>query len=305
MTMKKLILLFLPVLLAYGRLWAQMPNDGLLMPAKNWCTMLQASDSRWSEYWEGRELRSNDNLGTFINQSVMLMSNYGINDNLNVMVALPWVRTEASASYLSGQQGIQDLSLWLKWQFLKRKFGNHTLSLQTTGGVSSPLTNYPADFQPFSIGMHSRTASLRAIVHFSLANGLYATAQGGHSWRAKVEIDREAYLYDNELVYDNQALVPNVVDATFRLGYLSKKIQAEAWFDYNSCLSGDDIRYNDMPLLTNYMQRSAAGLMLKYWMGPFAVSVGGNQVLAGRNMGKARTLQAAIFYQFKLKNTKN
>jgi hypothetical protein len=166
------------------------------------------------------------------------------------------------------------------------------------------LSNYPADFQPFSIGMQSRTASLRAIAHYSLGNGLYATAQGGHTWRAAVTIDREAYLYNNELIYDNKVLVPNVFDATFRIGFLNKKIQAELWAERNTCLSGDDIRYNDMPMLTNNMQRSAVGGMVKYWMGPFAVSLGGSQVLAGRNMGKARTLQAAVFYQFELPQNK-
>ena len=297
---KKHNYVFTALLLAFPMLLkAQMPNDGLMMSKHDLCTVLQYSDSRWDHYWQGETFRSNSNLGTVSNQNVMLMSAYGITDRINLLFALPWVRTDASDSYLSGQSGIQDLSLWLKWKALQWRFGKNELSLQTTGGVSSPLTNYPADFLPLSIGFHARTASLRAIAHYYTGFGLYATVQAGHTWRSNVELDRDSYLYHNDQVESNKAITPNVFDATFRLGFLKPKFQAEVWADRMTGLSGDDIRYNDAPGLTNKMQAYSAGIWGKFWFTKkIAVSAGIAQVLDGRNVGKSQTWNAGIFYLF-------
>ena len=97
---------------------AQTPNDGIMMPERNWCNMLQYSNSSWDEYWEGPTRRSNANIGTITTQSVMLMTNYGISDRLNVLAGVPYVWTASDVSYLDGQSGVQDLSVWLKYQVL-------------------------------------------------------------------------------------------------------------------------------------------------------------------------------------------
>jgi hypothetical protein len=293
------------LLLLPGFMAAQMPNDGLMMARKELCTVLQYSNSQWSEYWEGTLLRSNSNLGNVSNQNLMLMSAYGITDKVNALVALPWIRTNADASYLSGQSGIQDLSLWLKWQALTQKLGKGELRLQTTGGLSAPLTNYPADFMPLSIGLHSKTASLRAILHYAAGNDLYATAQAGHTWRSNVAVDRDSYIYNGELFYTDEAVVPNFLDATFRFGILKPKFQAEILLDHGTGLTGDDIRYNDAPFLTNKMQATSAGVWGKYWFGKLAVSAGVSQVLAGRNAGKSTAWNAGVFYLLKLGGAKS
>ncbi len=276
---------------------AQAPNDGLLMSKGELCNLLQWTDSRWDEYWEGQNLRSNSNLGTVTNQNAMLMSAYGITDRLNVLFALPWVRTDASASYLSGQTGIQDMSLWVKWQPLKWTLGKNELSIQTTGGVSSPLTNYAPDFQPLSIGFHAQTASLRGIVHFYTGFGGYVTAQAGHTWRSNVKLDRDSYLLHNDQIESDEAITPNWFDGMLRLGVLKTKFQAEVWGGYMTGTSGDDIRYNDAPALTNKMQAMQAGIWGKYWFTPkLALSAGYSQVLDGRNVGKSTAWNAGVFY---------
>jgi hypothetical protein len=42
------------------------------------------------------------------------MGSYGVTDDLNVVVLLPFVWTHASQGVLSSQQGLQDLTLGLK-----------------------------------------------------------------------------------------------------------------------------------------------------------------------------------------------
>lgn len=280
---------------------AQSPTDGLLMQKRQWCNVLQYTNSSWSEYWEGTNKRSNLNLGTVTNQSVLLMSAYGITNKLNVMAALPWIRTGSSASYLQGQSGIQDFALWLKWQAYEIKMGSSALKFQTTGGVSVPASQYQTDFLPFSIGLKCKMASLRGIVHFTTAKGWYATAQAGHSWRSDVKIDRDAYIYNNQLIYGNRVPTPNFFDATLRLGILRPKFQAELWAERGACLSGDDIRYNEGPMLTNKMQATSTGAWAKYWITrQFAVSAGGAYVLQGRNVGQSTAINGGIFYMFTL-----
>jgi hypothetical protein len=293
--LKGIFLLF-PALLA-----AQSPTDGLMMPKRNWCTLLQYSHSAWDEYWEGSLKRSNQNLGTVSTQSLMLMSNYGISDRLNVLVGLPYIWTDASASYLDGQSGLQDLSLWLKYQAWQHVFSaGHSLKFQVTGGLSAPVSDYVPDFLPLSIGLRARTASLRGIAHFSLRNGLYATAQGGHSWRSNIRVDRDAFLFHNSLIYSNEVPVPNLLDASARIGFLNKTIQAELWCEYFGGLSGDDIRYNDAPFPSNKMQAASAGIFAKYYWRKLALSLSASRVLQGRNVGQSSTYNAGFFYFFTL-----
>ena len=303
--MKKVFTLTLCCWAVLVALHAQSPTDGLMMKRRQFCTLLQYSNSSWEEYWEGPTKRSNSNLGTFTAQNVMLMSNYGITDRLNIMAALPYVWT-TSDSYLRGQRGLQDLSLWLKYQLWSRKWsGGSEFKLHLTGGASTPVSNYAPDFLPLSIGLHSPTASLRSVINFTHRTGIYATAQAGHTWRSNINSDRDSYLFNNELIYSDEMPVPNVFDATMRLGYIRHRIQAELWYDYFTGLSGDDIRYNEMPQPTVNMQAASAGLYAKYFLvaDRFAIQASAGQVLSGRNVGKGLTYTGGLSYLFALKST--
>jgi Putative MetA-pathway of phenol degradation len=283
---------------------AQSPTDGLMMPGGDLCNLLQYTHNSFHHYWEGELKRDNPNIGTISNQNVMLMCNYGITSKLNAMVALPYIRT-GSDSYLTDQKGIQDLSLWLKWQPWQYRLGKGEFKVQTTGGVSTPLTNYVADFLPLSIGMQSRAASLRAILNYTMDMGLYITTQGGHTWRSDVTLDRNSFMLGNEVIYSDQAPVPNVFDYTVRLGMIRQKWQAELWLDSFTGLSGDNIRYNEMPQLTNKMRAISAGIMGKYYFGPLAIQASAAKVLSGRNVGESTMVSGGIFYIFHLKKAKS
>jgi hypothetical protein len=298
--MRITLLFYLFIAVFCSSVKAQTPNDGLMMARHNWCSMLQYSHSSWNEYWEGTDRRVNANIGTVSTQSVMLMTNYGISDRLNVLAAVPYIRTDSDVSYLNGQSGVQDLSVWVKFQPLEHYFSTSVFRLQVTGGLSTPVSKYVPDFQPFSIGLQSKTASLRAILHYKMDKGWYATAQAGHTWRSNAICDRDAFLYHNELIYSNEAPVPNMVDATGRLGFITDKIQAEVNYEYFTGLTGDDIRYNDAPFVTNKMQASSVGAFVKYHFGPLALQAGASQVFSGRNVGRSTTYSGAVFYIFQL-----
>lgn len=278
--------------------WAQTPNDALMMPKQQLCVLGQYTHSSWDQYWQGETKRSNANIGTFTNQSALLMGAYGITDRLNALIGLPYIWT-GSDSYLQGEHNIQDLSVFLKYQLWNKTALGGQFKILITGGASTPVSHYVADFLPFSIGIQSKTASLRGILNYTANMGLYVTAQSGHTWRANADIDRDAYLFDNKLYYGSTVPVPNVFDGSLRLGYIRNRIQTEFWMEHSTGLSGDDIRYNDAPFPSNKMQWTAVGWFGKYFLTErFALQVSYSQVLNGRNVGQSTTLAGGATYIF-------
>lgn len=284
-------------LLLCGKISAQSPSDGLMMPQGQLCILGQYSNSNWENYWEGETKRSNLNLGSLSTQSAMLMANYGICKELNVMVGLPYVWTDASVSYIAGQKGIQDLSVFVKYQAFEVEGLKGMFKLQGTGGLSAPVNNYTPDLLPFSIGLHSKTASLRAIFNYTANFGLYVTAQGGHTWRGTTKLDRDAYILDNEVIYSDIMPVPNVFDYSARLGFIKPRFQAEVWYDAFTGLSGDDIRYNEAPQASNKMAASQVGVFAKYFvLKRLGILATVSQVLSGRNVGESLTWTVGATY---------
>ncbi|MFN0037465.1 MAG: hypothetical protein ACKVUS_20585 [Saprospiraceae bacterium] len=280
-----------------GTAFGQSPNDGLMMPQGQLCILGQYSNSEWEDYWQGETKRSNLNLGTVTTQSAMLMANYGITKNLNAMIGVPYIWTDASVSYLQGESGLQDLSVFLKYQALEMAAAGGKFKVQATGGLSTPVSNYTGDFLPFSIGLHSKTASLRAILNYTADFGGYVTAQAGHTWRDHAHSDRDSYLFDNELIYSDEMPVPNVFDYSARLGFIKPRFQAEVWYDSFTGLSGDDIRYNEGPQATNKMAAGQAGVFAKYFViKRLGIQASVSQVLSGRNVGKALTWTVGATY---------
>ncbi len=279
---------------------AQTPTDGLMMGKQNICTALMYSRTSWDQYWEGTKFRSNPNLGTVSNQTLTFMGAYGISERLNVIVALPYMRTNASASYMDGQRGLQDFSAWLKYRILKQEIGFGTLRTFVTAGVSVPTHNYNPDYLPLSLGLHSKTASARLVVDFLTKPGFYVTVQAGYTHRSNISIDRDSYLSDNKLYYTNEVQVPDMADGNVRIGFRNNRFQTDIYLERMAALSGDDIRYNDMPFPTNAMKSTTVGWYGRYNIQQVSIIGGLNQVLDGRNVGKSSGFMVGVLYAFRV-----
>src|SRR4051812_28774690 len=136
---------------------AQTDADAIMMYKNNFCSGVVYQRGSWDHYWEGTYKRDNANLGTVTTQMLGVMGNYGISNKLNVLFSLPYVKTKASAGQMHGMEGVQDLSLWVKWLPLQKELGKGTLSVFALGGYALPASNYVADFLPMSIGLHTNT----------------------------------------------------------------------------------------------------------------------------------------------------
>lgn len=277
---------------------AQMPHDAIYMGKNSVCTAVMYGHSSWNQYWESTLKRENLNISTHTTRSVMIMPAIGISNRVNVILSLPYVWTSTSAGNLMGQHGIQDVSAWLKVKAIKAG----GFSLNAIVGGSIPLDNYVASFMPMSIGMQCRTFTGRLLANYrEPKTGLYLTAHGSYGWRSNSSIDQDAYQANDRVYNTNQVQVPNTYDTAVRLGVLRKGWQTEVWAERVACLSGDNIRRNDMPFLTNNMQATSVGWYGKVQPRNIGVNARVGYVVDGLNVGQSTSYMVGVLYQINFK----
>lgn len=295
--MKKFFSILILCLVIKDSVTAQTDMDAIMMSKNNFCTGLMYQHGSWNNYWEGTLKRDNLNLGTVSNNMYAVMGNYGISGKLNLLFGLPYVNTKASAGTLHSINGLQDLSLWVKWMPYEKSVGPGTLSLYGIGGLSFPASNYVADYLPLSIGLKSTNLSLRGMVDYQIGS-LFATLSGTFVMRSNVTIDRTAY-YTDQLILSNDVDMPNVASANFRIGYRSSLGIAELVLNQSNTLGGFDITRNNMPFPSNQMNSTTAGIALKYNVSAvegLSLIGGANFTLTGRNVGQTNSFNGGLFY---------
>jgi hypothetical protein len=276
---------------------AQTDMDGLMMEKNLFCAGATYGTSTWKNYWEGTLKRENLNLGNVKNNTLMVMGNYGISDKLNVIFGIPYITSKASAGQLKGQQGIQDVSLFVKWVAYQKQLKKGTIKLITIGGVSTPVTNYTPDLLPLSIGQHCKNAIGKVMLDYQIGNW-FATTSAGYFYKSNVKLDRSTY-YTTEIHYTNIVEMPNVINLNVRGGYRSETWIVEAFANTNNCVKGFDITRNNMPFISNKMKATTVGLHVKYdtdFVNGLSFVADGMATVAGRNVGQTSGFSAGVFY---------
>lgn len=287
--------LFLPICL-----FSQTETDGLFMAKNNFCGGLVAGFSQWNQYWEGSNLRINENIGTVSSKSLMMMGNYGINTKTNAIFTLPYIQNQASAGTLIGQQGIQDLNIYLKRELVAKNYQGWLSSLNGVVGVGLPMVNYVADYLPLSIGMKSQTATARLMLDVQKKQFFFTASVFGMA-RRNIQIDRDAY-YTTKMIYSNTVQMPTINGYNIRTGWRKDPDHyIEFVLDGMNTVGGFDIRRNDMPFPSNNMDAVRLGLNIKWGIprvnGLGVIAMAG-QTIAGRNVGMSQNAAAGFVYQF-------
>lgn len=297
-------LLFLSFISFSATVHAQTDFDAIMMTKNNLCSGVMYSRSTWADYWEGTHKRSNANLGRVSTNMYSVMANYGITDKLNVIAGLPYVTTKASAGQLHPMQGLQDLSLWVKWEALTKGWGKGDFSVYAIGGYSLPASGYAADFLPLSLGLRSKNLSLRGMVDYQLGNW-FATASATYVRRSNVTIDKPAY-YTTEMHYTNEVKMPDAAQFNFRAGLRNGVWIAELTASNWTTLGGFDISKNNMPFPSNKMNMTSIGARFKYeptWLKGLSFIGGTDYTVAGRNVGQSTSFNGGLFYVVNLKKS--
>ena len=285
--------------------YSQNDLDGIMMGKNLYCLGGMVAHNQWKEYWEGTNLRVNENLGNVRTTMVGPMGSLGITKNLNILFALPYVQTKATAGQLKGFRGMQDLNVWAKYRLIKRKKSNQGLSIFAIGGVSTPTQNYVKDYLPLSIGLGSTNLIIRGMIDYQF-KGLFATASSSFIHRSNIEIDRHVY-YTDRMIYSNRVQMPNVIQNNYRMGFRNKEVVLEMIVDQWITQGGFDITKNNMPFPSNPMNQTRVGFNGKYepqkWKG-LSLTAAFYQTREGRNVGKSTAFQAGLFYILNVNKTK-
>lgn len=206
---------------------------------------------------------------------------------------------------MAGVQGFQDLNVGIKATAFDKQFTNDRLTVFVVGAYATPLTNYLADYQPYSLGMGTTEVSGRVIAQYETADGLYVRSSLAYLWRGYTEAERDFYFADGVAYYTPWMDVPNAWNHQTAIGMwlLDKSLRVEGTYTTLRCLTGDDIRKQNSPQPTNKVEVDQIGFFAQYYL----QSVKGLGVLGyynlmtdGRNMGKFSTGGLGITYQFQL-----
>lgn len=270
-----------------------------MMPKGDLCTGFLFTHDRWTNYWEGTLKRENGNIGTITTNSLTWLGNYGITDKINFIAMLPYVSTRASQGVLSGMQGLQDLTLAVKYNALEKSLGRGTFRGFVVGSYATPVSDYSFDFLPLSIGLGTQRISGRVTLNYSWPNGWYANGTTAYTWRSNVTLDRPSYYSDGQNFLTNEVWMPNVMDFSFMAGRIKNGLELILAYHQQNTLGGGDIRRQDMPFVSNRMNFSrveATGMYYLPMIKNLAVRAQTGYTLAGRNVGQSLYVTAGVLY---------
>ncbi len=306
--MKKYLQIGMPMLVLFiynTSALAQTTFDGIMMKKREICFAISFDQGNWDQYWEGTNLITNENIGKFTRSTYMPMIAYGITDKLNFLVSTPYVSTKSNGGQLAGVKGFQDVNVALKYEVIKKDFGKHRVSALTVAQFGTPMSNYLSDYMPYSLGLGTQELTGRIIGQYEFNSVIYLRTSAAYLWRGQTEAERP-YYYNNGSYYTTFMDVPNAVNYQATLGgwLLKHSLRLEATYNMLNCVAGDDIRRWNMPQPTNKMEVTQAGFFAQYYF-KFIEPIKGlsftasyNQVLNGRNVGKATNAALGMTYQF-------
>lgn len=281
--------------------FSQTLTDGLMMPKGAFCTGFMYTHDQWEDYWEGELKRDNGNIGKITTQSLMWFGNYGITDKINVIAVVPYITTKASQGTLHGMEGLQDLSIGVKYNFFRKDFEKSSFRTFGVFNFSTPLSDYSPDFYPLSLGTATTNLAYRLTAYYRIQQGWFINGSGAYTWRSNTTLDREGYYNGDEYILSDEVKMPNTFDIFMSLGYLKGPLQVELQYIQMNTLGGADITRQGMPFVSNRMNFIKTGALVMYYP-PFiknlAVRGATTVTLDGRNVGKSTTFLVGALYTF-------
>ena len=277
-------------------LQAQGLVDGFMRGQRKASLAIIGSQETYDTYYVNTTETKNPNLGTVTTQALTVVGTYGLGYDLDLIVAAPYVRTEASAGYSPKQEGFQDLSAVLRWEAFDYKLGNSRLSWQFAVGYSMPIQNYVNDAL-VAIGRGSKNVDGRTLLHFK-ARSFFLTGQYGYIRRGQVKLDHVVNHYDPSQLNPSSGSTVNVPDATeliIRGGFVNKVINVDVWGQRQMPHSSGTNIGPGIPFPTNAVGFTRVGAtayvrLLKQ----FGLTAGYSATLDGRNVGKSTLINGGI-----------
>jgi hypothetical protein len=230
--------------------------------------------------------------------STSVYATYGISNVLDVVFSLPFISSTGNASdavlnnlgFENKRSGLQDVTVFLKYNPFYIKMGQSRLRLMGALGVKTPVGSYKVDEglqSIIAIGNRATTISPIAIAHYTLEGGFFTTAQAGY----------------NVSLGD----VPSSYLTEFKFGYAASKVYMDAFLSVQKSTSGVDILGNGFTGVFPETRVNSTKLGFNLYVPfskSFGVSTGLSSAIGGRNLGKSTGVYGALIFKFSRSNKK-
>ncbi len=224
--------------------------------------------------------------------SVSIYGAYGITDKLEAVFSLPIISAKGNATdatlqalnYENKRSGVQDLSLFLKYQLANLEIGADKLNISVGGGIQTPLGSYKVDEglqSILAIGNRATAFTGVAIAQYQTMSGVFIGGQLGYSVKSDV--------------------VPNAILGQIKAGYAGSNFYVAASLGGQQSTDGVDIlRDGFVGVFPNTkVNYSKLGVDVYVPIIPgVGISGGFASVLSGRNIGKSTGLYGGLSVSF-------
>lgn len=224
--------------------------------------------------------------------SFSLFTTVGITDKLDVQLNVPYIKTTGEASdqvltnlnYQNERKGLQDVSVYLKYNPINKKIGKGTLAFIGSIGLQAPIGDYRVDEGLQSIiALGNRATQLNTFIlaQYKLENGVFFNGNMGYSLRS------------ND--------VPSAFISELKGGYAGKKFYADIYATSVLAGEGTDILKEgfDGVFPKTKVNSNKIGLNLYVPIkSGFGLAAGASSYVAGRNLGASSGGYGALIYSF-------
>ena len=225
-------------------------------------------------------------------QSTSLYATVGLSSKVDLVANVPYIKSKGYASeqvltnygYQNERKGIQDVSLYVKYNPFNFKAGTGTVSLIGALGIQTPLSNYKVEESLQSIiaiGNKSTQVNSYILAMYKLKCGLFVNGQLGYSLRS--------------------TNVPDAFLSEVKVGYAAKQFYVDVFSATQISTSGVDILKEgftgSFPATKVNSTRVGVNLYVPIYKG-FGVSGGTSSYVDGRNLGQSTGYYGAIIYSF-------
>lgn len=224
--------------------------------------------------------------------SASLYATYGLSDRFDAVVSLPHIQTEGNASqavlnelgFENTRSGIQDLSVFLKYNPYNTTIGTASLHFMLGAGVKTPIGDYKVDEglqSIIAIGNRATSVNGLAIAQVRFNDGLFLTTQAGYSIR--------------------NGSVPNALVGEIKAGYAGRHIYVDTWFAGQVSDGGVNILGEGFEGFFPATDVSFNRIGLNVYVpiaGGFGLSGGVSKFMNGRNVGGSTGFSGSVVYSF-------
>jgi len=251
--MKELLAVFF-ISLGCCDVFSQGRIDGFYRGSGNATATLGAGFENHKDYLAGTDETDISRKLYYVN----LFAAYGITDDLDVNVSLPYIE-------IDNNKNLQDISVFLKYRSLKKEYANGKLEVSVAGGFSTPVSDYNTGGLN-DIGQQATVIETRAMAHYQTNSGWFATLQSGFSLKLEE--------------------VPNSLPITFKAGQALNNWYYDVYYDYQHSFGGID--YLETPPPQNFKRfgvdyHKVGGTGYRSFTKNFGAYISVSYVLGGRN----------------------